>query len=126
MTDSALKMIADSMQEMNINYSFAEWKGKPIYPYFVGEYQEAESVNEDGMEETNFILTGFSRTTWADLEAVKKKIKQYFNPIAGKAVVEELGNVIAVFYSDGFVVPNQDAELKKIQINLTVKEWSVI
>lgn len=126
MTDRALKYIADSMNELGINYSFAEWKGKIVYPYFVGEYQEAESMNEDGMEESTFILTGFSRSTWADLEEVKKKIKQHFNPIAGASIVEELGNVIVVFYNNSLIVPNQDAELKKIQINLTVKEWSVI
>lgn len=125
MTDNSLKIIADAMEEMSINYSLAEWKGKLVYPYFVGEYQEAPILNEDGMQETTFILTGFSRTTWGELEEVKKKIKQYFNPIGGK-IVEDLGDVTAIFYENSMIIPNQDAELKKIQINLTVKEWSVI
>lgn len=125
MTDNSLKIIADAMEEMSINYSLAEWKGKPIYPYFVGEYQEAQSLNEDGMQETTFILTGFSRTSWVELEEVKKKIKRYFNPIGGK-IVEDLGDVTAIFYENSMIIPNQDAEIKKIQINLTIKEWSVI
>ena len=37
----------------------------------------------------------------------------------------EDGSAVAIFYATSLVVPTGDAELKRIQINLDVKEWSV-
>lgn len=125
MSKEALNIIAGAMKELAINYSFMEWKGKPVYPYFVGEYQEVEPYNEDGMQETAFILSGFSRETWLQLEEEKEKIKNHFNKVSGKTVIADNGAAVAVFYSNSLVVPTGDEELKKIQINLTIKEWSV-
>lgn len=125
MSEEALNIIAGAMKELGINYSFMEWKGNPVYPYFVGEYQEVEPYNEDGMQETAFILSGFSRETWLQLEEEKKKIKNHFNKVSGKTVIADNGAAVAVFYSNSLVVPTGDEELKKIQINLTIKEWSV-
>jgi hypothetical protein len=125
MSKEVLNIIAGAMKELGINYSFMEWKGKPVYPYFVGEYQEVEPYNEDGMQETAFILSGFSRETWLQLEEEKEKIKNHFNKVSGKTVIADNGAAVAVFYSNSLVVPTGDEELKKIQINLTIKEWSV-
>ena len=125
MSKEVLAIIAGAMKELGINYSFMEWKGKPVYPYFVGEYQEVEPYNEDGMQETAFILSGFSRETWLQLEEEKQKIKNYFNKVSGKTVIADNGAAVAVFYANSLVVPTGDEELKKIQINLTIKEWSV-
>lgn len=33
---------------------------------------------------------------------------------------------VAVFYDSAFPVPTGDGELKRIQINLSIKEWKVI
>ena len=74
---SVLKVIADEMDALGINYDFEEWKGELVYPYFTGEYQETESLDEDGEQEVQFILNGFARgiTAHADLEEAKNKIK---------------------------------------------------
>lgn len=125
MTTDMLKVISDAMEELNLNYEFMEWSSEVVYPYFVGEYQEAESTSEDGLQEGIFILTGFSRTTWLALEEAKSKIENYFNKVTGKTVIAESGNAVAVFYSNGFPIQTGDAELKKIQINLIIKEWMV-
>ena len=126
MTTDVLKMISDAMAEMNINYEFMEWTSSPAYPYFTGEYQEMISDSEDGMQETTFILNGFSRSSWFDLESKKSLIENYFNKIYGKTAISSSGNGIAVFYSNAMPIPTGDAELKRIQINLTIKEWKVI
>ena len=125
MSKEALKIISDAMDSLGLNYAFMEWTDKPAYPYFIGEYQEIESMNEDGMQEAQFILTGFSRETWVALEDAKEKIASLFNKVGGKTVIADSGSAVAVFYANSLVVPTGDAELKKIQINLTIKEWSV-
>lgn len=121
-----LNVIASAMSEMGLNYAFMEWKDDPAFPFFVGEYQESPAVTEDGLQETTFILTGFSRGTWQELEQAKEKIEKYFNKVSGKAVITEQGSAVAVFYSHSLVVPTEDAELKRLEINLDVKEWKVL
>ncbi len=123
MSTEGLKFIASLMSIMEIPYEFMKWTSAIQYPYFVGEYQEVDSMTkeEDGYQETSFILTGFTKGSWLELETIKEKIE---NGITKTAI---LGNSsgIAVFYDSAFPVPVDDAELKKIQINLTVKEWRV-
>lgn len=125
MTKTALKMVADAMESLGLNYAFMEWLSKPMYPYFVGEYQETAPLYENGLQESTFLLTGYSRGTWMELEDAKEKISRYFSKIGGKTVIAEDGSGVAIFYATSLVVPTGDAELKKIQINLDVKEWSV-
>lgn len=117
-----LNYIDNAMKKMGINYRFKRWKGKPIYPYFTGSYVEKPPLNEDGLQESTFILEGHSRGSAIALEEIKEKIKEYF---AGETAKTEVGTVVAVFYSDSAPVNTVDAELEKIQINLDVKEWSV-
>lgn len=131
MSKEALKIISDVMSEMELNYDFMEWASTPVYPYFTGEYQEIESLNEDGMQETSFILNGFARdvgegkSAYFELEDAKAKIESCFGKVGGKTVIAKNGTTVAIFYTNSFPVPTGDAELKKIQINLTIKEWSV-
>ena len=125
MSMQALKAIAQGMNELQIPYEFSTWTQDIIYPYFVGEYQESEPLNEDGLQETTFLLTGFTRGNWLELEEAKKKIANYFNKVSSKTVIAEDGTAVAIFYASALIVPTGDAELKRIQINLTIKEWSV-
>ena len=122
MSIEALKFINDKLDENNINYEFMQWTKDIVYPYFVGEYQEAESINEDGLQESTFILSGFSKESWLGLEQAKEKIEKVFNSLA---VILPNGNGMAVFYSGSLVIPTGDEKLKRIQINLQVKEWKV-
>ena len=128
MSKAALKRIQEAMKELGINYQFKKWKGHPEYPYFVGSYQEVPTAGEDGMQETSFILTGFARSDGKvdavlQLEEAKEKIKEYFNISLANT---DNGSVVAIFYANAFgYLPTGDAELEKIEINLTIKEWSV-
>lgn len=126
MTKASLKIISDAMAEMGFNYEFMEWTSDIVYPYFTGEYQEADPLTEDGLQEATFILNGFSRTTWLALEEAKETIANYFNMVSGKTVMADNGSAVAVFYSNSLIVPTGDADLKRIQINLSIKEWRVI
>ena len=127
MTQEILDVIAKAMDEIKVNYDYPEWQGKPKYPYFVGEYQESEPINEDGQEETDFILTGFARGADAllELERDKAKIKKNFPSIGGMMATLDNGSTVAIFYANTLAnIPTGDEELKKIQINLKVKEWT--
>ena len=126
MTRTALKIINKAMNTLGLEYGFVRYDKKPIvYPYWVGEYQETAPTTESGHSNTTFLLTGFHRGTWEELEQQKESIANYFNKVSGKTVMAEDGSAVAVFYSNSLIVPTGDANLKRIQINLDVHEWSV-
>ena len=126
MTRNALKIISKAMDTLGLEYGFVRYDKKPIvYPYWVGEYQETAPTTESGYITSSFLLTGFHRGTWEDIERQKESIANYFNKVSGKTIMAEDGSAVAIFYSHSLIVPTMDAELKRIQINLDVYEWSV-
>lgn len=125
MTENGINVISESMESLGLNYAFMEWKKKPEYPYWIGEFTEPAPGDESGQHDSSFILTGYSRGMWQDLISEREKIKECFDPKAGKVVIADDGSAVAVFYAGSFPVRTGDAELKKLQINLDVKEWSV-
>ena len=126
MSEEALTYIAEALESLGIPYDFATWNGDgPPDPYFIGEYDEEETLTEDGLQESTFIITGTTRASWLSLEQAKSKIRAAFPPIAGNTAILPSGAGLAVFYSDSFPVPTEDGSYKRIQINLRVKEWSV-
>ena len=125
MSIEAIEIIKTSLASLGINYEFATWTKALVYPYFVGEYQETEPMTEDGLQESTFILTGFTRGKWLELEEAKETIENYFNATSGNVVIAESGSAVAIFYANSLIIPTGDAELKKIQINLNIKEWKV-
>ena len=125
MSVTALNIISESLEKLGINYEFGEWNSEIVYPYFVGEYTEVPTLNEDGMQETTFILNGFSRGSWLELEEAKAKIEAHFGKVGGHTVIAEDKSAVAVFYSDSLIISTGDAALKRIQINLMIKEWKV-
>lgn len=127
MNEFILGDVSKSMSEMGLEYGFMSYrKNKIVYPYFVGKYSEADGDTEDGMQECTFMLTGFSRGSGGllALEQAKEKIRKYFTR-QGRRFRHIDGSVAVVMYGNAFSIEKEDAELKSIQINLTVKEWSV-
>ena len=120
-----LEFIKTSLINAGINYEFGEWTSNTVpSPYFVGEYEEIEPETEDGLQEISFLLTGFTRGTWLELEQAKTTIEKLFSETVGKtAILDNAG--VAIFYDRALIVPTGDAELKRIEIRLTIKEWSV-
>ena len=126
MTKNALKIINKAMKSLDLRYGFVRYNKKPVVsPYWVGEYQESPPADESGHSISSFLLTGFHRGPWEELEAQKERIEDYFNKVSGKTVMAEDGSAVAIFYANSLIVPTMDAELKRIQINLDVHEWSV-
>lgn len=124
MTNEGLNYINGILEALGIDYEFGEWtKNEVPDPYWVGEYNEVDGTEkeENGFQETTFILTGTGRT-WLGLQNDKSTIEKNIF----KTAILSSGDGIAVFYSSSMIVPTGDAELKRIQINLQIKEWSVI
>lgn len=122
MTIEGLGFITKCFAEMGIPYEFMEWTQEVSFPFFVGEYSEIESLNEDGLEEGTFILTGTTTGTYLELETVKETVKNYFG-YEGITAILDSGSGIAVSYGTSFPIPIDEQEVRRIQINLNVKEW---
>lgn len=99
-----------------------EWTSGLVYPYFVGEYEEEAGETEDGTSEALFMLTGTTRGSWLDLENAKKSIEQYFRDFR---TITSDGTGIVVYFDRAFPIPTGEQDLKRIQINLNIKEWKV-
>ena len=126
MTRTTLKIIDKAMETLGLEYGFMRYNKKPVATtYWVGEYQESPPSDESGHRTSTFMLTGHHRGEWAELETQKEQIENYFNKVSGKTVMAEDGSAVAVFYSNCLVVPSMDPELKRMQINLDIHEWSV-
>lgn len=129
MSKEALNIVDSAMKSLGLEYGFGEYggnsNGKIAYPYWVGSYTETEPYTEDGLQETTIIITGFSRGSWLDLENGKEKIEKHFSRVSGKVGITSSGNAVAIFYAGALIVPTGDAELKSMQINLSIKEWKV-
>lgn len=117
-----LKFIDKEMDALSVPYEFGEWTSKKRYPYFVGEILPEPPTSEDGAEETILILNGWNRGSLIDLEKFISKIKKHFHPIYGLRGETDSGT-IAVFFETARPIPTGEAELKKIEINLKIKEW---
>lgn len=118
-----LRVINEQMNDvLEIPYQLGQWNSAVKYPYFVGEFTEEPITTEDGYEASEALITGFHRGEMLDLEEAKEKIKRHFDPIFGLRAETDSGT-IAVFFNGSFYIPTGEADLKKIQINLSIKEW---
>lgn len=126
MQKETLKLIDDVLTALSIPYEFDEFTSdiSSLDYFFTGTYQETEPTSEGGEEEATFILTGVSRGGVLVLENAKQQIKTAF-PTTGKMAILDNGAGVAISYGDSAYIPSGDEFLKKIQINISVKEWMV-
>ena len=118
-----LKFIKNQMDILAIPYEFMEWTSDEIpYQYWVGECSSTPTLTEDGNEESTFLLTGTTRGKWSDLLQTVEKIKTHFPATGGMRSSTDSGS-ITVFFASSFPVPTGEADLKRIQVNLDIKEW---
>ena len=117
-----LKYIKEQLTAQGINYAFMRWNGTIAYPYFIGEYNETEPTDEDQYHEYSFTITGFTTGSWLDLETEKEKIENLFS---NHTTILENKSGVVISYTGAFPIPIDEGELKKIQINLNIKEWRV-
>ena len=123
MSVNVLNYVNALMEKLNIPYAFMRWITEPPEVYFVGECDELAMTTkeENGRQDTNVILRGFTRKDWMHLEEARAKIEKH----APQTAILADGTGIAVFYDGATVVPTFDADLKSIKINLTIQEWKV-
>lgn len=117
-----LKFINEQLAGIAVNYEFGELTSRIAYPYWVGEITEEPTMTEDGSEQSTMILNGFHRGKFLSLETEKEKIKKHFHPVHGLRAKTDSGS-IAVFFDGAFYVPTGEADLKRMQINIKIKEW---
>lgn len=108
---------------LGIPYEYWEWTSNDIPGrYWVGECTDIPTNTEDGYRESTMLLTGTTRGKAIVLETDKQAIENHF-PVAGGLRAAIDGGAIAVFFAGATPVPTGEADLKRIQINLDIKEW---
>ena len=122
-----IKIIDDVLTALGIPYEYDEFTDsiESLDQFWVGEYHETEPTSESGQEDATFILTGTAKNSLLLLEHSKNLIKQSFPAIEGRRATLENGTGVAIFYANSFSVPTGDEYLKRLQINLSIKEWMV-
>lgn len=127
MQSETLGFIDSELTSAGIPYEFMEFTSNisSLDYYAVGEYTETEPLTEDGLEESQFIITLTGRCSMIALETAKQKIKSLFPSIEGKTAILDNGSGVAIFYASAFPIQTGNADVKRLQINLQIKEWSV-
>ena len=120
---ATLAYIDNLMQSMGIPYAFVEWTEDVPETYFVGSYLENPSITleENGHQETTFILRGWTGGSWMNLETYKGKIEKNMM----KTAILDDGTGVAIFYESAIPVPTYVEGWKSIKINLKIQEWKV-
>lgn len=124
MTTECLEYINDLFNKLKIPYEFMEWSTNIPETFWIGEYQEITSLNEDGMEEGTFILTGTTTKSFLELERVKEKVKNTISN-CGFTDIMKSGSGISITYSNAFPIPSVEFGVHRLQITLNIKEWRV-
>lgn len=119
-----MKIIKNRLNEYKINYSYGRKRGKANYPYFIGEIHETGTMDENGISEYEFLLTGFDRSEdEMQLIGEAEKIKQVFPPVGGYTVSTMDGGICIWYDSMISDIPDIDTEINKIQVTLKVWRW---
>ena len=120
-----LNFVQQEMNSLNIPYEFEVWTAPVQYPYFVGDLIEVEGNSEDGFEEKTLIITGTTTGTWLELLQTEEMIKQAFPPVGGLRAILDDGSGVVLQYATALPLPTGEADLKRIEIRVTVKMWKV-
>ena len=124
MTIEGLGYINTIFDKLNIPYEFMEWTDDIPETFWIGEYQEIESVNEDGAEECNFTLTGNTKGGFYNLEKVKERLKNLLG-CDGISDIMDSGSGIAISYVTAYPIPSVEFGIKRLEITLRIKVWRV-
>ena len=120
MTTETLGYIKGLLTDSGLSYAFARWNGDLVFPYWIGEYSETDSIDEDGMVESDFVLTGTTEGTWSELQTEKEKVERLFRD---RTTILASGMGVSMSFERSLIVPTESDALKRIQINISVKEW---
>lgn len=123
MTRESLAFIASALSKAGVRYAYQRWNGSDGDLYWIGSYSEQQYLPEDQSQTTLFLLDGFSTSgSWSRLEAEKEAIKASFADVR-ELLTSESG--ISVRVESVQTIPTGTADVKRIEIQLLVKEWRV-
>lgn len=112
-----LTILNNEMEKLNIHYTYDSWDSDIELPQWIGEISEVTNLNEDGKSEYSFILTGYA-TSNSYLFGIAEQLKAKYK---NSAIVDGL----VIKYNNAEPVDNGTDDLKQLQINFTIKKWSV-
>ena len=112
-----LTTLKNEMEKLNVPYTFDTWDSDVELPQFIGEISESPTLDEDGKSEYSFILTGYA-TNYTELFAISEQLKSKYKTSA-------IVNGIVIKYDNTTTIDNGTDDLRQIQINMTIKKWSV-
>lgn len=118
MEDVLLTTFQSELVALGIDGAFRLYKGTK-YPYLTYEYFENNVTHEDGGTEGELLCEIWTRGAFADLIGIKEKLKKHF-----KQLFIKVGNNVYYFdFASASPDETGDAELKKLQVNITTKYW---
>ena len=114
-----LKIINNELNTMNIPYTFDGWDKELELPQFIGEISETPTLNEDGLSEYTFILTGYAiKNEVGYLFEVAERLKERYKP-------SKIVDGMVIMYNNAMPIETNTDDLKRIEITLKIKKWSV-
>lgn len=115
-----LKALKIELDNLEIPYCFDNWGKDVIIPYFVGELDEVNTVDEDGKREFIFTLTGEDIDSYTRLyqytEVLKKTYKQ------SKKISLDSGNMVMI-YNRTINIPVDADRIKRTETEFTIYLW---
>ena len=116
---NVLKTINNELNTMSIPYTFDAWDSKIELPQFIGEISETPTLNEDGLSEYTFILTGYAtKNEVGYLFEVAERLKARYKP-------SKIVDGMVIMYNNTMPIETNTDDLKRIEITLKIKKWSV-
>lgn len=122
MIETALGIANNELNGIGVPYEFMRYTSPVEDRYWVGEYTETITDTEDGYGEGTLILTGTTKDSWMTLMQDRANIEDHFPSVGGLRKATDTG-VVVFFYENSFPVPTDEADLKRIQINIHIKSW---
>ncbi len=120
MTLGTLTYLAQQFAGLGLMYQYMRWNGDVRYPYWIGEFTEQPESDEGGKRLSTFMLTGTAKGTWNELLATVETIKERFREIR---TILPSGMGVYIVYDNMLTIPNDNSELKRVQINLSITEF---
>lgn len=114
---AVLTILNKEMKQLNIPYTFDAWDNDIELPQWIGEIHEVPTVDEDGKSEYSFILTGYA-TNYTYLLGIAEQLKAKYK---NSAIVDS----VVIKYNNADIIDNGTDDLKQLQVNMTIKKWSV-
>lgn len=115
-----LKAIKNELKTLKIPYSFDNWGKDVELPYFVGELDEIQTLDEDGKREFLFTLTGEDVDTYTKLYKYTEILRETYKQ--SKKVSLSNGAMI-ISYNRTINVPVDSERVKRTQTEFTIYMW---